>query len=334
MAYRSNGRSVQFVYLVYGICLSADEQLPGLLPAEIRDPGTSVKLYLGTLPTSLEQIPDDQHAIHYTSPHYQDGQPSLVVTRLGDTYIRLLYADGTQFVLHPTQQEIWATWSEQSTLADTVTYLLGPVLGFFLRLSGVICLHGSAIAIDNKAFVIAGTPGAGKSTTAASLAARGYPILSDDIAALLPQSGQFQVQPAYPYLRLWASSVEALYGTADALPCLTPTWSKRYLDLTQEGYCYQAEPLPLAGIYVLKSRSVDPAAPWIEALPTSAGLIDLVANTYASNLLDRQLRASEFEALTQVVKSVPMRKVTPHADFSRLPKLCDLILTDFRSLTT
>jgi len=45
------------------------------------------------------------------------------------------------------------------------------------------------------------------------------------------------------------------------------------------------------------------------------------------------LRASEFEVLTHVAKSVPMRKVTPHAEFAYLPKLCDVILEDFRSLT-
>lgn len=323
---------MRFTYAVYGVCLDANRLLPGLVPVEDGYWGLTVKLDLGVVPSMLAQAEVEEVSRHYVNTAQQAGEPSLVISRVGHSYIHLQYADGTQFVLHPEQCEIWATWTEQSTLEDTTTYLLGPVLGFFLRLRGVVCLHGSAIAIDGRALAILGKPGAGKSTTAAALAVRGYPVLCDDIAALNLRHGQFYVQPAYPYLKLWSPSVEALYGKTDALPCLTPTWNKQYLNLNQAGYHYQAEPLPLGGIYVLNSRSADPSAPWIEALPKSLGLIELIANTYASKLLDRELRAKEFETLSQVAAFVPMRKATPHVEFSYLSTLCDSILQDFRSL--
>src|SRR5262249_22183040 len=153
------------------------------------------------------------------------------------------------------------------TLEDTATYLLGPVLGFILRLRGVTCLHASAVAICDQAIAILGPAGAGKSTTAASFARAGYKVLTDDIVALDERGDAFLVQPAYPRVRLWSESVNALFGTEDALPLLTPTWDKRYLDLQANISCFQEHPLPLAAIYLLDKRSSDPAAPFIEAVP-------------------------------------------------------------------
>ena len=44
------------------------------------------------------------------------------------------------------------------------------------------------------------------------------------------------------------------------------------------------------------------------------------------------MRAREFELLGRVLQHVPLRRVTPHADALKLPKLCDRILADFESL--
>ncbi len=333
---------MRFTYSIYGVCLDTDRALPGLIPTDAKPQNSVITVNLGTLPQGLDQLLKQNKVTYYTSVQTQNGQPSLVITQFGNGYIQLSYADGTEFIVQPNQRVIWATWASSSTLEDTVMYLLGPVLGFVLRLRGLVCLHGSAVVVDDRAIILAGKPGAGKSTTAAALAARGCPVLADDLAVLMaPQNSlyggsrygdSYHVQPAYPYLRLWSPSVEALYGTAEALPFLTPTWTKRCLDLTQQGYDYCAEPLPLAGIYVLQPRHSDPLAPWIDHMPRSLSLMDLVANTYAANLLDKQMRAHEFEVLSHLTRTVPIRRVTPHADFSHLSKLCDLLLDDARSL--
>ena len=208
--------------------------------------------------------------------------------------------------------EVWATWPDSLTVDDTATYLLGPVMGFVLLLRGSVCLHASAIAVGNQAIALVGSSGAGKSTTAAAFAHLGYGVLSEDVVALAQQGQVFLVQPAYPRIRLWPESVTALYGAEDALPCLTPTWNKRYLDLTGDGCRFQQEPLPLAAIYILDERRDDVRAPLVEAVPASQGFIALVANTYATRLIDKTMRAREFKLLGQVMASVPLRRVTPH----------------------
>lgn len=263
----------------------------------------------------------------------EGGEPSLRIWKLDkEGCFRIRYGDGTEFFLTESGDKIWATWPDSLTLEDTATYLLGPIFGFLLRLRGVTCLHASAVAVDGCAVALVGAAGAGKSTTAAAFAQQGYPVLSEDVVALRDQGDSFLVQPGYPLIRLWPESVRSLYGAEDALPPLTPNWNKRYLDLTQNGFNFQRQQLPLAAVYVLDERSDDPTAPFVESLPSQAGLITLVANTYANYLLDREMRAREFELLGRLVNNLPLRKLTPHSDPARSPELCRFILDDICSL--
>jgi hypothetical protein len=263
----------------------------------------------------------------------EKNEPSLKVWKIEDgRYFRLRYYDGTEFFLSESGNEIWASWPENLTIENTAAFLLGPIFGFLLRLRGVICLHASAIAIDGQAIVLIGQPGAGKSTTAAAFTQQGYPALSEDVVALRDQGDSFLVEPGYPLIRLWPESVQALFGSRDALPPITPNWDKRYLDLTQKGFSFKRQPLPLAALYLLDGRSDDPAAPFVEAIPSDKGLIELVTNTYTNYMLDQRMRAREFDLLGRLVNKMPIRKIKPHSDPARLYELCRVILGDFRCL--
>jgi len=203
-----------------------------------------------------------------------------------------------------------------------------------LRLRGVICLHASAVAIGEQAIAILGPAGSGKSTTAAAFALQGYPVLSDDVVPLIEQSGRFLAQPGYPRLNLWPESVSALYGSPDALPLMTPNWSKRYVALDENGHRFQSEPLPLAAIYILGERGIEPACPIAEAVSPQVALMALVSNTYQNYLLDEVMRAREFDFLDRLVGSVPVRMVRPHADPACLTRPCEVIVEDLHTLTS
>jgi hypothetical protein len=217
-------------------------------------------------------------------------------------------------------------------LEDTATYLLGPVMGFVLLLRGLVCLHASAIVVNGAAIAFVGPAGSGKSTTAAAFATRGFSVLAEDVVTLDDRSDSFFVWPAYPCIRLWPASAATLYGSQSALPPLTPNWDKCYLDLTQSAGQFEGEPRRLTAIYLLGERSDDPHAPFVQPLDAAAGMISLVANTYGTKLLDKQMRAREFDLLSRVLAYVPLRRVTPHTDASRLTELCDCLLSDFERL--
>ena len=275
----------------------------------------------------------DEKTLWFVNPQPgPGGKPRLTVWQSAD-HFHFQYADGTEFLIDRAGTQIWATWpADTLTLEDTATYLLGPVMGFVLLLRGFISLHACAVAIGERAVAIVGPAGSGKSTTAAAFAQRGYRILAEDVVTLRERGEEFLVQPAYPSIRLWPSSVEVLYGTPSALPKLTPTWDKRYLDLTQDNYQFQSEQLPLAAIYLLAERRQDTAVPVVEDLAPAEGLMSLVANTYASYLMNREMRAREFELLQRVLSSVPLRRVTPHSDPARINELCESILESFATI--
>jgi hypothetical protein len=171
-----------------------------------------------------------------------------------------------------------------------------------------------------------GAAGSGKSTTAAAFSQRGYSVLAEDVVTLDDRGDQFLVRPGYPCIRLWPASVNALYGSEAHLPKLTPNWDKRYMDLNDR---FENRPLPLAAIYHLDERSQDPAAPFVEFVDRSKGFMSVIANTYATKLMDKHMRAREFRLLDRVLNAVPLRRVTPHADPLRISELCDRIVGDY-----
>ena len=220
------------------------------------------------------------------------------------------------------------------TVEDASTYLLGPVLGLVLRLRGITCLHASAIDVGGHAIAVIGPPGSGKSTTAAIFATSGYRVLSDDVVALGDHGSAFLAQPSYPRLGLWSDSVATLFGSPDALPQQTPTWTKCYLDLTQNGYKFLPSPLPLRAVYVLSERDPHASAPLVRTLPVRQGLTQLIENTYLSYLLDRTMSVRDLDVLSRLAVSIPVRRLTPRADSAFLSGLRDVILDDFHALTS
>lgn len=315
-------------YSVYGLCAEASEPIPGLVALGSAS-GVDLRIQAGSMPAGFDQLREAFPRLWYVSP-YRDvhGEPALRVWELDNgAYLWLRYTDGIEFLVDRSGRNLWAAWPVTLTITDVASYLLGPVLGFVLRLRGIVALHASAIAGDGWAMAFVGSDSAGKSTTAAALAALGHPVMADDVLAL-SRAEPFIVQPGYPRLRLWRASLDALVGVAGGRAHVPATTEGRrhHLDLTRNGYRFQGDPLPLRIIYVLGERR--DARPAVVSLPPAEALMSLVANTFATRLLDRAMRAHEFEMLTRLVTSVPVRRVHPHQDLARLRDLCEVILED------
>ncbi len=320
-------------YSVFGLLLHSNLAIPGIVPIDSTSRSPDIELHLGYSPYPGRKLSSDEEALTYTSSHSAaTGEPALRVWRVKkDAYLRIAYSDGTQFWVDRKRETLWAVWPENLSLEDTSSYLLGPILGLLLRLRGVTCLHASAIAIRERSVAFVGPEGVGKSTTAGAFAQQGHGILSDDIAAVIEREGAFYIQPAYPHLSLWPESVKMLYGTAEALPRFSPGWEKRRLALGDEGARFENRALPLGAVYLLGERRADPA-PYVEPLPPQAALLSLVTDTYANKILDRELRAQEFAVLGRLVTMVPIRRVYPHLEATRLGELCRVIHEDLASL--
>ncbi len=309
-------------YRAFGLEIVADNPVLGLVPScSAQEP--DVRIHFNYIP---EVSPCE---CLFRSPSHPQGGPALNVYGVAGGSFLFQYKDQTAFLVNGSGSEVWVRWPECFTQQDADTYLLGPILGFLLRLRGVVSLHASGIVIGGSAIAVVGQAGAGKSTIAAAFAQLGYAVLTDDVFALVDLGHEFWVEPGHAGLRLWPDSAESLWGSAHALPPLTPNWDKRHLDLQRKEFTFDTARKPVRGIYVLGPRSEEAAAPFIRSEPKP--LINLLANTYVNYLLDKRARAREFDLLGRLANCVPIRRVTPHLQASRLPELCNLIVADVGS---
>jgi hypothetical protein len=321
-----------FQYKAYGLALNSDQPISGLMPVSSDHPSHDVQIRLGSLPPGIS-MPVSRKLRYASTFLTEAGQPTLQIWDVQDgEFLSVHYCDEAEFWLDRGCRTMWAHWPASSSLENTLSYLLGPVLGLLLRLRGVVCLHGSAVSINDRGVVFVGSEGAGKSTTAAAFATQGNPVLSDDIVALTERGAEFQILPAYPRINLWPDSVKLLFGSPDALPMITAGWDKRCLKIGEEkGTKFAERPLPFGAIYIFgdgEGGSRDN----VESISQKTAMMTLVTNTYATSFLSAKQRAEEFEVLSRLVATVPVRKINVRHGTLLVDELCDVIRHDFSSL--
>lgn len=314
-------------YPLYGLTLHSPQPLP-LLTAHSPSPYPDLTLHLSL---------DDRPLLTQTHPPHWHPHP-----QPDGLHHRLFLRSPTQALLAdiaPTAQHLHIN-AVNFPLSEVTAILLGTIFGTTLRLRGTLCLHSSVIAIRDRAIAFLGVKGAGKSTTAAALAQRGYPVLADDVAVLHRQDAGFQVQPGYPRLRLWKSAVNAIYGSEADLPRVFQPLEKHFLSLSAKGeaegeapWQFHPHPLPLAAIYLLEARDPDLAAPTITPLAPTLAVMHLLSHRYPQTFQPSSaLQKQEFAEIVRLAGRVPIRQVHRPDSLDALPTLCDAILDDVGSL--
>jgi hypothetical protein len=199
--------------------------------------------------------------------------------------------------------------------------LLGVGLAVLLHQRGQLVLHGSAVAIGAGAAVFLGASGAGKSTTAAALVARGHRLLSDDVVALTQAPEQPWVQPAFPQIKLWPEAAQALGKHPAALDELHPLIEKRADRPVDD---FGREPTVLLRIYVLDHEERQAVLP----LRASAGLAELVRHSYCAGLLGYGGAGGHFQQCAALVRQVRVQRLVRPRDLGALASLAELVEQD------
>jgi hypothetical protein len=315
-------------HIIYGLRIRTNFSLPGIPNTESDQCTSEVRLHLKE-PAAFPCAHHLLQAFYPAKEFNSAASPALQVGLVdGGRFFIFAYRDGVRFAIERDGREVWADYPDGYSLDDVCTYLLGPIIGFVLRLRGITCLHASAIIIGDYAIAVAGFGGSGKSTLAAVFGQHGFSILSDDIVALIEKRGQFFVQPGYPRVNLWPDSVRVLFGNENALPRITPNWDKRYLASNDSGCRFATEPVPLRAIYILSPRETELTNPVLEEIIGSDAFMSLAANTYINQLLNRDMRSREFAVLGRLVPAIPIRRVRPTANPFAVATLSEKIAED------
>ena len=114
-------------------------------------------------------------------------------------------------------------YQSESKLPDGLlrVFILSEAIGIVLFLKGYFLLHGSAVEINRHSTVFLGLPGAGKSTTVAAYAVKGYPIFSDDLVAIELENSLPNVIRAFSEIKIWKDTAQLLGLDTQSLQ---PAW--------------------------------------------------------------------------------------------------------------
>ena len=325
---------MQLNYCVYGLQLNANVEIPGLQPCKSAGEKDNIAVTMGFFPEEILHFINQPAELYYLEPGYEKTDPPhLIVNTLVDgKYYHFCYGTGVQFVCDRQATVVWGSWQDPLILEDAALYLLGPILGFMLRLRGITCLHASGVVVEQKALALAGGSGAGKSTLAAAFAAAGFPVLTDDILPLEFNEGAHMSFPGYARMRLYPNSFKNMSTLPNDLPPLAPNWDKYYLDLASDAYSFHDKPVPLKVVYLLDWSDRENSGPTIVPVKPVPSVPLLAANTYRNELLDSGMRKREFNFLSRLAASIPVRKVRPLDEITEIPRLMDTILNDFHTL--
>jgi len=181
-----------------------------------------VDVTLGTVPTGLGQGA-------FSCPRF-DALPGRLLFRTRNIADYLI-EEGRSISVHPKPD------SERLKLSNL---LFGAVTGAILIQRGTLALHGCSVEIPSGAVIICGDSRAGKSTLATLLLQRGFRVLDDNIAVLIPEESGFHVQPGLGFLRLTRETLDLLNEPPRG-PCFRAPFETKYLHfLNPAEYCNES----------------------------------------------------------------------------------------------
>ncbi len=289
-------------YTAFNLNFQSDFDLPELSPGEPSLPDVTIRQgVIGKTPKKEGPI---------TCIRANQNEALLAWGQVGLALIR----GGCEVVIDPAP----------GALGEAIRLLLtGAVLGVLLHQRGLTVLHASAVAIDNQVLAFIGDKGAGKSSTAAALVARGHSLVTDDLLPIhYDSAGQAWVMAGFPQLKLWPDTAEALGIDPDRLPRIRPDVDK----LALRSHCPEKpQEYPLKHIYVLARGK----RPEIFPIEQKTIFFLLMKNIYVARFgkwfHQPGMAPQPFEQCANLIKKVPVLGLKRKNKLSELPEIARLL---------
>lgn len=284
-------------YYSFGLRIASYIPLP-----ELSRMDDQADLYLGTVNVTKMDL----------SSYWYDSAPSNEYFAVRDNQVLIRVPDTAIFCIRNGESIIVSPY--EGFDEDKIRlYILGTCMGVILLQKKILPLHGSAIAINGKAYAVLGESGAGKSTLASILLEKGYQLLSDDlIPVTLNQDHIPIVMPSYPQQKMWQETIDHLGMSSSNFQPLFDRETKFAVPVTSR-FC--SRPLPLAGVFELVKTESNATIEPIEGL---VRFHTLLRHTFRSFLIERlALMEWHFNTLAKFVNRIDMYQLQrPSSGFS------------------
>lgn len=273
-----------YKYRAFGLKIQSEFEIPEFLPAQFEEPQVNI---------SLGKVPD----------FIQDAEKKGVRYQLNKKEF-LLHLDYIAGYYVQEGKSIKIQQVTGSTMQEVRLFLVGIVFAALLQQRSVFALHASALQKGGGCFLIAGNSGAGKSTLTHEFLNAGYRLLSDDISVLEQTKDKINVQPAFPFIKLWEDSMEHLELNKMEGIKLREQMDKYGFSL--EGAFYP-EALPVKRIFILSPHNQPKYTS--ETLKGIDKFNALKNHTYRFQFIANQLRTSHFELINTMASRIPVYRV-------------------------
>jgi hypothetical protein len=198
-------------------------------------------------------------------------------------------------------------------------YVEGMMMATLLHQRGFFVLHASVVRIGNTAVALLGHVGAGKSSTAAALHARGHSVVTDDNAAIAFGQNAPLVTPAFPYVKVFPAIAQALGCDEESLVRMHPSQPK-FVTSVSSGF--PDAPVPLDRIYILTRDAEQP----VHRMHPAETIIELVRNSVPTRW-KLAGNAAHLQQCAKLAAIVPAFRIRTFNELPELPLLAEMIET-------
>jgi hypothetical protein len=273
-------------------------ELPGSAPADVPAGKEDVRVCVCPVPERLQEIVDRGSVWELNGRQFLLKLPGIA---------RFLVSDGRTVEVEP---------APGTDLSEALPFLMGTCFGALLLQRGGLVLHGSAVALDGRAYVFCGRSGIGKSSLAAALCNMGCEFVNDDVCSVeIDEGGRPVILPDGRRLKLFEASVEKLELRGRECGMVRPGIGKHYV--APPGPASKGA-VPLAAVYMLKDQKL-PDTSGIEQLSLLVAADALLQQNYRPRLAMALARGSrQLEITAAILRHASVFNLTRTRDINKL----------------
>lgn len=250
---------------------------------------------------------------------------------------RIIVDDTGSFDLSADRAQV--VWEERATAwPDFVrAHLVGRVLATALYLDGLLPLHASAVESRDGVIAFLGPKGFGKSALALALAAAGARLVTDDTlpveladppavaAGTGSRTGSRSTPRAWPGVHSVRVRDDVLSAAGVERPATETREGKRVVSALRPEQL-MSRPSPLAALYLLDPVEGDTGSVTRVALQPMLAALGTVAHVKIGRMLGHAAAKPMLERAAAIARRVPVYRLHPPRDLSRLPETAAMIL--------
>lgn len=293
-----------YCYKIYGLVIESEIEFPEAF--ELEEQPADVVVRYGMMP---ENIRKEKEELHHTFKQNQS---------LKWFYFEeegsFLIENGTSICVEPD-----ATADEKHIRA----LVLGACLGTILLQRERIAIHGSAVVWRNKAIILSGRSGTGKSTICTELRNRGCLFLADDTVAITSEADVLYANPAYPQQKLCTDAAAAFgYQLQDLI--LLNEEKMKYAIRLKDSFCPDRK--VIAALVILEIREDYQLI--VQELRGSEKLEYIIKNLY-SNVDYRYIgmNTKVFRKCMEFAQKVPIIRIARPAGLNTVETIVDQLIS-------